>query len=66
MLLALDWKAFIDMVVLFQMIKKLPPNVFAFTCVHKSLGIPNHDQTITSSRKQHVKTFRCSHETDVM
>ena len=66
MSLALDGNSFVDVPALPQEIKELSPFDTAVASIDERLGIPNHDECITSTREKDVQSLGSSHESDLV
>ena len=65
MLLALDWKTVIDMTLILHEFKKWRPCLICIATLEEGLRIPNHDESVTGSRKQDIEPLRRKHEPNV-
>ena len=65
MLLALDWKTIIYVTLLLHEVEKWRPCLICIATLEEGLRIPNHDESVTGSRKQDIEPLRRKHEPNV-
>lgn len=65
MLLALDWKTVIYITLILYEFKKWRLCLICITTLKEGLRIPNHNKSVTGSRKQDIKPLRRKHEPNI-
>ena len=63
---ALDGKAIVDVVTLFEEGKEILPQLPALASVPEGVEVPNHNEGIASPREENVEPFWGEHEPDVV